>query len=144
MYGKVISSWSFWFSWLSNLVYFWLLEDIANATMCHSVAFICSNDAKKKVRIYLSTWNLVEIIVQKESNGLGHRFRFSPGSMWKYIFGSFFCLDRNNKIRESRKPKWPRTDVTESCDFVMYINFKNFRHLFLCEILSQIFEISTL
>ena len=48
---------------VESIVYFWLLEDIANATMCHSVAFICSiNDAKKKVRIYLSTWNLVEIV----------------------------------------------------------------------------------
>ena len=41
-----VSLWSFWFSWLSNLVYFWL-DDVANATMHHSVAFKCANDAKK-------------------------------------------------------------------------------------------------
>ena len=41
-----VSSWSFWFSWLSNLVYFWL-DDVVNATMRHSVAFKCANDAKK-------------------------------------------------------------------------------------------------
>ena len=40
-----VSSWSFWFSWLSNLtIYFWL-DDVVNAIMRHSVA--SANDAKK-------------------------------------------------------------------------------------------------
>ena len=88
--------------------------------------------------------------------------------MWKDIFVSFVFASLEhlkatvthssihnvvsseiNKIRESRTPKWPRTDVTGSRDFVMHINFENFRRLFwenysFYEILSQIFEISTL
>ena len=52
-----VSLWSFWFSRLSNLVYF-QPDDVVNVTMHHSVAFKCANDAKKNEH---GTWNLVKI-----------------------------------------------------------------------------------
>ena len=64
-----ISSWSFWLSWLLN--------DVANATMLHCVAFKCSNDAKKKVWIYISTWYPMKIIQKLGSNGLCHQATLS-------------------------------------------------------------------
>ena len=79
-----VSSWSFWFSWLSNLVYFWL-DDVVNATIRRSVAFKRGNDAKKKdLNIYFHMEpgeNHLEVRKQWiYTMDLHHGFRFSKSA----------------------------------------------------------------
>ena len=40
------------------------------------------------------------------------------------------CSECGSDFQRTMKPKWPRTDVTGSCDFVMHVNFENIRCLF--------------